>query len=405
MFMFMHQGMCDHVAVSVENHIIVFGGTDGNDEYALLRTIWMYNVYTQQWGKHVIPRGEMAPPGTQKPCAVVIEGDIYMFGGWDYEERDPTNAVWRLTRTPERCFEWRKSMAKGEENTPSPRHSHSGWEYEGQLWTFGGYGLPLAGYLHDHGDFNEDVEIEDFGENNQLLCYDPLSEDWRNLNPSGTIPEPRLGHGSTVIGDNVWMYGGHSTNPYGIHHELYQLNMANLTWTEIQDGQLKPPLRTFCSMTAVTKNQIVLHGGESASYESLNDTWILDLPSLSWKAYKAGTSMLQSRHTGNACLSSGVIMIGGKRCKESYSAWNTMVFSADFFVRLEPKTLQQLAIQKIYRECHPRRRPFCVRRHHGKRVVFPFEVLPDSLKTLFQFPANAVKQQTRKPIPPPPGCK
>ena len=66
-------GICNHVAVCTENHIIVFGGS--NDK-ASLHNIWLYNVYTEQWGKHVIPGGEVAPPRTQDFCAVVIEGDV-----------------------------------------------------------------------------------------------------------------------------------------------------------------------------------------------------------------------------------------------------------------------------------------------------------------------------------------
>ena len=38
--------------------------------------------------------------------------------------------------------------------TPSPWARHCGWDYAGQLWTFGGLGEPPAEYLHDHGDFD-----------------------------------------------------------------------------------------------------------------------------------------------------------------------------------------------------------------------------------------------------------
>ena len=273
-------GMCDHVAACVENHIIVLGGIDESYKALPLRNIWMYNVYTEQWGKYVIPKGKKVPPGTMDSSAVFIQGDIIMFGGRRvHPVTEYTNAVWRLSRTPKRHFEWSKHMTRTKKKAPSPRLCHSGWEYKGQLWTFGGEGPPLAGYLSDYGDFWGNV----FGENNQLLCYDPLSKDWRNLNPSGTIPEPRASHASTIIGDKVWLYGGYCLHPELFYDELYELNMISLTWTEIQFKQLKPLYRASCSLTAVTENQIVLHGGQSTSYESLNDTWILDLSSLSWK--------------------------------------------------------------------------------------------------------------------------
>ena len=337
----------------------------------------------------MIPHGKDAPPRTDYPRAVVIEGDVYMFGGFVNADWKHTNAVWRLTRTPKRCFEWRKGTAKAKEKTPSPRDRHSVWEYKGQLWTFAGFGLPLTGYLNDHGDFSGDNFR---GQNNQLLCYDPLSEDWRNLKPSGTIPEPRLSHVSAIIGDKVWVYGGFSidTNPGpNIHRtcdELYQLNMVSLTWSGIQTEKVKPPSRNSCSFTAVSENQIVLHGGCSASNEwtPLNDTWVLNLSSLSWKRHDATKHDPRFEHTGNACTNSSVIIIGGTKIisRDEDGLFQFEADNAVFPVELEPKTLQQLAIQKIY----------------SHRDVLPWKLLPKSLKARFLFPddecADAGKQQT-----------
>ena len=273
------------------------------------------------------------------------------------------NAVWKLTKTPNQCFKWKKSMARAKKKTPSPRGNHSGWDYKGQLWIFGGHGHTLAGYLNEHGDFSRNT-----GANNQLLCYDPLSEDWRNPEPSGTVPEPHSDNASTIIKDKVWMYGRFSTDS----DHIYQLNMVSLTWTKIQFGQLKPPHRQMCSLTAVTEYQIVLYGGWcSTSDETLSDTWILDLSSLSWKLYEASQAKLRSGHTQNVGINSSIIIIGGRtsRWKED-GTFYCEVCSDVFSVKLEPMTLQQLTIQKIY--------------HH--QDVLPWKLLPNSLKSRFLFP-------------------
>ena len=130
-----------HVAVHMENCILVFGGQElfHNPAHSL-RTMFMYNICTEQWGKHVIPEAKLAPPKTVFPCAVMIEGDIYMFGGWQCSGCWKTNALWKLTRTPTKCFKWSKIMFQERSKTPSPRYGHTGWEYAGQLWTFGGVG-------------------------------------------------------------------------------------------------------------------------------------------------------------------------------------------------------------------------------------------------------------------------
>ena len=117
-------------------------------------------ICTQNSGENVIPERKPAPPGTSSACAVVITGDIYMFGGYVNDKCDShllkeTNAVWKLTRKSKQCFKRRKGMEKRKKKIPSPRYSHTGWEYTGQLWTLGGcaYGSSEAGYLNDHGDF------------------------------------------------------------------------------------------------------------------------------------------------------------------------------------------------------------------------------------------------------------
>ena len=140
--------------------------------------------------------------------------------------------------------------------------------------------------------------------------------------------------------------GGKTENPNRIYDELYQLSMVSLTWTEIQTGQLTPQCRTWCSLSAPTQCQLVLHGGKSmSSNQSLDDTWILDLPSLSWK--KRTTSSAPSRHchTGTAGMNGSVIIVGGEMYDQDGFAEQIGNISS---LRLEPKGLQQLAIQKIY---------------------------------------------------------
>ena len=358
-------GMCDHVAVCVNNHIIVLGGIGDNIEPLSLHNIWMYNMYTEQWGKHVIPDGEVAPPGTTCTCAVEIAGDIYMFGG--KAESNFTNALWKLTRTSNQCFEWRKGIARNK-ITPSPRHCHSGWAYAGKLWSFGGSGESLTGYLKDHGDFNG-------RENNQLLCFDPHTEEWGNLKPSGTVPEPRTDHATTITADKVWMYGGYNSTFKDIWNEFYHLNMVSLTWTEIQIGQLKPKGRDMCSLNAPTQHHLVLHSRDHTSkWQDLNDTWILDLQTLSWRLHEASCGPPRIHHTGSEGMNSSVVIIGGEWFEEDEDGIAKFYVhkNSDFSVRLEPKSLLQLAIQKTFQH----------------QDVLPWEQLPNSLKRLFLFPVT-----------------
>ena len=357
-------GRHSHIAVRMENCVVVFGGVEKHHPTVSLHIIWMFNLYTEQWAKHVIQDTKELLPRICYPCAAVIKADIFMFGGFDVRVNHHTNSVWKLTRTPQRYFEWSKVIAQCNKKTPSPRSCHCGWEYAGQLWTFGGLGEPLTEYLNDHGDFSG---INDEVENNQLLCFNPRSEEWKNPQTLGTAPHPRESPAATIIRDKVFVYGGKSPYTRKMFDDLYQLDMISLTWIEIRITHLQPPPRIFCSLNALTEQNLVLHGGMWKLHLMRNDTWILDLSSLSWEKHITMTEHPRYYHSGTVGLNCSIIIIGGKFLDESvYHVYNDVVS-----VRLKPKTLQQLAIQKIY--------------HH--QDVLPWNLLPNSLKALFLFPA------------------
>ena len=220
-----------HVAVRMYHCIIVFGGTwqKDDDPQLSLHMIWMYNLYTEQWGKHQIPDDHVAPPPTDSACAVVLGKDVFMFGGFVINV-GTTNALWKLSwtpqgtppgtppgtpqgmpqvilhgtpqgapqRTPQGCFLWSQiGTYESKQKCPSPRQGHSGWEYGQKLWIFGCVGSDLDGYLKAHEDFTE------YGTNNQLLYFDPSSEEWQNPKCFGNIPHPLSGHATAVLGNKV----------------------------------------------------------------------------------------------------------------------------------------------------------------------------------------------------------
>ena len=228
--------MSGHTAVCVKNCIIVFGGEGENGQLLSLNNIWMFNIYTEHWRKYVIPKHKIVPPGNLGVCAVTIQESVYVFGGCEYIDNttakfsDFTNDVWKLTIISKQCFEWSKTKAQRKDKTPSPRFFHTGWECAGLLWTFGGESEPPTDYLNDYGDFSR----TDGGVNNQLLCFNPLSEEWRNPQSSGAIPAPRSGSSTTMIGDIAWMYGGFSNQSNHFFNDLHQLSMVSLTWTKLQ---------------------------------------------------------------------------------------------------------------------------------------------------------------------------
>ena len=322
-----------HCAVRLDNFIVIVGGNERIGRFGTAvstREIWRYNLYTDKWGKHVIPMQKEAPDLFHSAVAVAIEGTIYTFGGWS-SRLSEQNELWTLSRTETGGFTWSFINHQCAKKSPSPRHGHMGWEYAGKLWVFGGISRPPpAAYLNDYGDRAAYW-------NNQLLCYDPNIQKWENPQCFGDVPSPRLKSSSTIIGERVWLFGGLDHNVRCLN-DFFQLNMNSLTWTKIQTGQPSPEACCWCSctLTPATDKQLVLHGVH---------TWIMDLTSRSWRRYASGKDHDRHDHTATSGLNSDVLVIGG------YFKDTIMHEMADniFHVMLEPKCLQKLAIHMIYK--------------------------------------------------------
>ena len=92
-----------HVAVTIGHFILVFGGILGYD-YAPLNDIWTYNLYTEQWRKHVA-QGETDSAACFMACAAAIGSKVYVFGGCRLR-RGSSNALWKLIVGSHGSFAW-----------------------------------------------------------------------------------------------------------------------------------------------------------------------------------------------------------------------------------------------------------------------------------------------------------
>ena len=171
--------------------------------------------------------------------------------------------------------------------------------------------------------------------NNQLLSYDPDTNNWVNPQCFGSVPAPRWAHASAIIRGKVFLFGGFIQNRVYTDH-FRQLDMNSLTWTQLRIFHPKPMARGFCSLTATSNNQLVLHGGQSTQEEVLqvSDTWIMDLTSYTWRLHRP-KRCYRMNHTATLGVNSNVIIIGG--CKDVHNRLNVSL------VTLEPKSLKEIA--------------------------------------------------------------
>ena len=89
----------------------------------------------------------------------------------------------------------------------------------------------------------------------------------------------------------------------------------------------------------------MLYGSEDSYFDTQSAIWIFDIPSQTWRQYKSKKDHSRDKHRGTRGLNGCVIIVGGTiDTAESYDN-----YTATFTVMLEPKTLQQLAIQTTYK--------------------------------------------------------
>ena len=196
-----------HCAVYLDHCIIIFGGCcSRRNEPISTRVIWSYNLYTEEWREYVIQETLDAPePFMHATAVTMMEPYIYTFGGVN---KNYFNDLWTLTKAKREGFTWSYVKSQCKEQSPSPRARHTGWEYKGKLWIFGGVGLSPEGYLNCNGDIP--TSVKNFS-NNQLLCYDPNMQKWSNPQCFGDVPSPGSGRASAIIKNKAWLFGGFCT--------------------------------------------------------------------------------------------------------------------------------------------------------------------------------------------------
>ena len=361
-----------HMAVRLDHYIVVIGGSALESEHELLSNykIWTYNICTEQWRKHNIQGLSKGGPAIDGACIAAIGKDLYMFGGRKIFCSKvmstligagvdvSAKTVWKLTKASKQKFICREiGFTFTRKKTPSPRFNHAGWEYSGNLWTFGGCALPpVFREWNDHGDFVNFCT-------NQLLCFNPQSKQWTNPKCYGLVPAPREKHATTSFGDKVWLFGGKKRRV--IFDDLFELDMCTLMWTQIQVDLPKPKGRYFCSLSALSNSRIILHGGRN-SQNVFCMSWVLDLPSLRWK-YLKFIYHPREAHTASVGINSSTVIIGGLKGRHDT---DNNTYSTVFHVMLEPKSLQQLAMKIIYK--------------HGD--VLPWQYLPQKLIDVLGIP-------------------
>jgi N-acetylneuraminic acid mutarotase len=245
-------------------------------------------------GKTWVDETTLPGSGLNAPAAVVLNGLIYVIGGFEEVGNVPTNAVHVYDPATGR---WRDAAP-----LPAPRGGHAA--------------VALAGKIHVFGGGNSTSTIADHS------VYDPVTDSW---NAAAKLPRAEGSPAAVVFRGRIYSIGGRSGSSDFGAVDIY--NPATDTW---ERGPRVGPRGTAGAV--VYRSAVYLFGGESQSRgKTLNDVLRLDPKANSWRRVNR---MPTARNYARAVLlNDAVYVVGGSRVAgASHSSAGSKIVER-FFVR------------------------------------------------------------------------
>jgi N-acetylneuraminic acid mutarotase len=248
-------------AVTTDDNIwIVFGGMHKQGSYNDLYALDLKDT-SNGWTK----LNARNPPSERGGhSSVLINNRIYVFGGIT-GPYSTDNAVYELDITNKQLT-WTKKTTS---NAPKNRNGHVGVSNQGKMYIFGG------------SDTNSTLL-------NDLHEYDPATNKWRSIETTNK-PTQRYGTASSVYDNKLYIFGGlvpSSSGPGKSVNDTWCLDLTTFTWTEVKTKPSEtgnyPSPRHF-STYATAKEDLWIFGGATTEHHSfLGDMWVLSHEGNTW---------------------------------------------------------------------------------------------------------------------------
>jgi N-acetylneuraminic acid mutarotase len=183
------------------------------------------------------------------------------------------------------------------------------------------------------------------GDRDDLWAYDPGTDVWTELKPSGPLPAARAGHSMVYepTMKRMLVFGGLSSKTNSGLNDLWAYDPAVNTWTRINPPGDTPAARTMAGMVySPDSRQVLLFGGLALSATTngeFNDFWAYDPGVGKWTEIKPSGIIPASRqaHAMVAAPSlGGLLMYGGRNAQTDLDETWLYDLMAASWTRLEP---------------------------------------------------------------------
>lgn len=233
-----------HRAVLAGRVLVIFGG----DNY-----LHFLDLDTREWSRL---RPPLPYPGPRDGHSfIMVDKAVWLYGGeHGYDFKDD---MWRVDLTTGiDNLRWREIPKK--DPWPEARTQHSTVFYNGCLYLFGGrYAAPEG-----HCPYVND-----------LWKFDLSTETWTRVQYSGLPPQPRESHTVTVIGDNMFVFGGGiptaKRDEYFFTDDAYAFDFRDYTWRSLAMLGHTPAPTAEGTLLALD-SQLILVGGHMKTRQCIH---------------------------------------------------------------------------------------------------------------------------------------
>jgi tRNA wybutosine-synthesizing protein 3 len=236
------------------------------------------------------------------------------------------------------------------------RVGHSAVIYGDEIVVFGGQGLV------ENGKTSRLADVQIFSIGNDGTSLSLIKNITSNQNNASVAPSARCYHTATVYKNKMYVYGGR-TSPINAFDDLYIFDLKTHEWNlaEFDSASAAPVGRWSHSATLLGSN-LYIYGGRNET-KVLNDLYALDLEAkpLRWKNVSVNTNVCKPKfdHVAVAIASTkkllffgGMISLTGKEDKPDYlcvfdtmtNEWKQQVWKRDTSLETEVQTARELPL-------------------------------------------------------------
>ncbi len=157
-----------------------------------------------------------------------------------------------------------------------------------------------------------------------LWSFDLSTNEWTEIQPSGSRPSPRAGFGCDIIGDDLYIFSGNGAN-FSTDNELWRYDILHQSWTLLQPNQdgfdpKRPIARTQMIFTRIPgRNKFLMIGGDAFVQipeppflvaETQEDVWIYRAHRNDWRKLRARNTPVPARnHRAAAMISPRLLLV------------------------------------------------------------------------------------------------